>query len=159
MKSLPIAQRNDCVAAVPEFEGLRKADPHFYKAGFVDLLLGIETWSEIVLGQIERSHIGLCVQSTRFGYTIFGSVEATQTLKASSSFVGRVLSKEDDSKRFWEDEELSEDPIISPEERKAIDYYATTVRADDACFIVRLPLMETLNWAILEKQRYNDFFN
>lgn len=151
LKQLPIAQRTECAADINEFNSIVKADPYFNKAGFADILLGIDTWAEIILSQVIWSSIGLCAQLTKFGYAIFGAVKATPKLSASVSCIGRAIMSGEESRRldellqkFWErEEEFSDEQILSNEEQQFIDHYnQTTTRAENGQFIVRLPLIE-----------------
>lgn len=150
MKKLPPAQKNECNAAdIASFEHLRKADPSFHKAGNADLILGIDTWSDIILSRVIWSGKGLCAQLTRFGYAIFGTIKATPNLSATV-WCGRTIMNEQNGckleeliQRFWAEEELSDEPVLSIEDQLAIDLYRkTTKRADDGRFIVKLPLKE-----------------
>ncbi|XP_031630836.1 uncharacterized protein LOC116345538, partial [Contarinia nasturtii] len=152
MKQLPIAQRTECRADIKEFQHIVKADPKFNRAGFADILLGIDTWSEILMGQVLWSSIGLCAQLTTFGYAIFGTIEATPKLSASVSYVGRAVMCSEEThrldkllQRFWEcEEELIVGKVLSNEEQQAIEYYRkTTIRAEDGRFIVRIPFRKS----------------
>lgn len=55
MKKLPLCQKYDFECDIPEFNNIRKADPHFNKGGNAQLLFGIESWSDIIEDEIIRS--------------------------------------------------------------------------------------------------------
>lgn len=79
MGKLPAARKTELNATVATtFNNVTRADPFFYEAGNTDLLLGIDTWCDIVRSKIIWSEIGLCAQMTSFGYAIFGTVKRRQ---------------------------------------------------------------------------------
>lgn len=130
MKNLPNVQRLDFSGKIIEFQHLTKADPQFYESSAVDLLLGIDTWSEIILDQVIRSRVGLVAQATYFGYAISGTIsnESIQKFTAaycrgcirhsSSNCLNDLLSK------FWDIEELSEDTVLSEADIRAETFFA-----------------------------------
>ncbi|XP_055309935.1 uncharacterized protein LOC129573463 [Sitodiplosis mosellana] len=151
LKKLPVAQRIECSADIPEFQSIIKADPNFNKAGFADILLGIDTWAEIIMDRVLRSSTGLCAQLTKFGYAIFGAINSTPRFTASVLCIGRAVMSGEESHRldellqkFWENEEIpSVEQILSESEQRAIDHYnKNTVRAENGQFIVRLPFID-----------------
>lgn len=150
MKKLPIAQRTEVKSDVTEFRDLVKADPHFYRAGGADVLLGIDTWAEIVMNDVKWSSCGLCAQATKFGYAIFGSVEPTESLKCTVASLQKVIDDRAEYRldelltHFWEQEELSDETkFLSPDEQCAEDHYKrNTYRADDGRFVASLPFRQ-----------------
>lgn len=148
MKVLPAVQRADFSPNIEEFQQLQKADPRFYKASAVDLLLGIDTWTDIILERIIRSKIGLVAQATTFGYTISGTIKGEPNQSSIATF-NHVAIKNESSKclddllrKFWEEEELPEERIFSEAEMRAEEFFEkTTMRAENGRFIVRLPLI------------------
>ncbi|XP_055308058.1 uncharacterized protein LOC129572158 [Sitodiplosis mosellana] len=151
LKKLPVAQRMEFSADIPEFQSIIKADPNFNKAGFADILLGIDTWAEIIMDRVLRSSTGLCAQLTKFGYAIFGAINSTPRFTASVLCIGRAIMSGEESHRwdellqkFWENEEIpSVEQILSESEQRAIDHYnKNTVRAENGQFIVRLPFID-----------------
>lgn len=152
MKSLPMARKTECSPDIPAFRAITKADPNFHKAGYADILLGLDTWSDIVMNHLLRSGDGLCAQLSRFGYAIFGTVElepkSTKTISvARLSFNERESQRLDELlQRFWEAEEESEiDHILSANEIIAEEFYKkTTIRANDGRFVVRIPLLDDI---------------
>lgn len=150
MKQLPFAQRNDISSQSAAFNDLVKADPYFYKTGHADILLGVDTWAEIVMNDLRWNGSGLCAQQTIFGYAIFGSIQRTPSLAASISF-GRIFINDDNERlddllqKFWIEEQPinPDEPILSEAELRAEKIYEqTTTRASDGAFIVRMPLID-----------------
>lgn len=151
MKKMPMCQRYDFDANIPEFDTLQKADPYFNKSGSAQILFAIESWSDIIQDEIIHSKSGLCAQKTKFGHVIFGSYhgqEAKQTQKAKQILSTRVTFDEESIfnwskmlERFWEMEDFVETaPSIN--DVRAIKYYNETVTcADDGRYIVRIPFI------------------
>lgn len=150
LKQIPLAQRTDCANDIPEFRNIVKADPQFHKAGRADILLGIDTWSEIIMQKIIWSETGLCAQLTKFGHAIFGAIKTNANTTNSPLQIGRMWTNSEPTERldellekFWAEEELTSTPMYSELEKRAIDYYEkTTTRAADGRFIVRIPFIE-----------------
>ena len=112
----------------PEFTDLVKADPDYDKSGKINVLLGVDTWAEIVQEQIIRSKTGLIAQNTTLGYVIFGSVpEYARPGQAAAKINLTVSTHEKDNayetaldlilERFWQIEELKEE--FEADEHKA----------------------------------------
>lgn len=78
LKKLPETKQFEYEQKISEFEGLLLADPQFNKSSTFHLLLGVEFWAKIIPGYVIHSSVGLCAQSTAFGYVIFGSVSLDQ---------------------------------------------------------------------------------
>lgn len=74
LKKLPPAQKTNLSPRIKEFESIVRADPYFHKEGAADILLGVDTWADIVTTHIIRSQSGLIAQSTILGYAIFGTI-------------------------------------------------------------------------------------
>lgn len=151
LKQLPLAQRADCTRDIAEFRGIVKADPRFHLAGGADILLGVDTWSEIIMQQVIHSKVGLCAQLTKFGHAIFGAIRSTKDAASTTLQIGSLwTSNQEDTdrldellERFWAEEELIPTRMFSEAEQRAIDFYnETTIRATDGRFIVRLPFIE-----------------
>ncbi|XP_055309981.1 uncharacterized protein LOC129573493, partial [Sitodiplosis mosellana] len=165
MKKLPIARKTECASDIPAFRSITKADPNFHKAGYADILLGINTWSDVVMNHLLWSGEGLCAQLTRFGYAIFGSVEVQQK-PIKKLVITKVNVNESESqrldeilRRFWEEEEESDvERMFSADELKAEEFYkATTKRAKDGRFIVRLPMTNEIQLGDSREIAYRRF--
>lgn len=151
MKKLPMAQRTEFSSDTTTLQHLVKADPQFNKASGADIIIGIDTWSQIVMNQVLWSGTGLVAQLTSFGYVIYGAVDTTpKSTVTVASVKGFCMSENYTSrldllKRFWEDEEevADDEPILSENEQRAVDHYFNSIkRADDGRLIARIPLIE-----------------
>lgn len=80
-------------------ENLKLADPHFNISGPIDLLLGADIYSELILNGVIRSGNSYPVaQQTRVGWILCGNV------KTFNCFV--TLNEFENMARFWETEEV-----------------------------------------------------
>lgn len=124
------------------------ADPQFALSNKVDLLLGANVYSKILLEGIKRSPAGgLIAQNTLLGWILSGTVENNS--EKVSSFNIKVMHtqiKEDDAlKRFWEIEEQAKDAkkLWTEEEQKCEDIFLrTTKRTKEGIYIVKLPFRD-----------------
>lgn len=148
MKKLPITNERQFSADIPEFRGITLADPDFNKGGKIDVLLGVDTWSEIFQDPIVRSKSGLCAQNTKFGYAVLGAVDADHKVRSNELVIQSIANLEmvDDLnellKRFWELENPDIE-IIPSEDKRAEEIFTSTLsRAEDGKYIVRIPFEE-----------------
>lgn len=148
MKKLPLIKQGVKNIA-PEFDDLVKADPEFYRAGKIDILLGVEAWSEIIeSGEIIRSECGLADQPTKFGYAIFGAIKNIANSQPNYQILNTNVEEHEENelkkllRRFWELEEFTEKFVTADDERVEEFYKSTVSRLSDGRYIVRIPLIE-----------------
>ncbi|CAH2084595.1 unnamed protein product [Euphydryas editha] len=128
-----------------EIDKLPLADPTYSTPGRIDILLGAEVYSEILLdGVMKHPDCNLIAQNTVFGWILSGRVsKGYRTIAGDNLISMHVHMKEDELlKRFWEMED--EPNLIKKEmtnsEKVCEDFFdSTTVRDDEGRFIVRLP--------------------
>lgn len=123
-------------------EEITLADPTYLTPGKIDILLGAEVYSDILLSGVMKHPQGhLLAQNTILGWIISGRVSQEVTTQNIISL--HVQTRVDDLlKQFWEVE--NEPPSIkkkmTSDERKCEEFYeATTSRAKDGRYVVRLP--------------------
>lgn len=148
LKELPKPKKTSKIERIPDFEGLLLADPHYNKESTFHILLGVEFWANIIKNHVTHSSIGLCAQSTKFGYVIFGGVQMSEqqitksiALKISvdgtkETIMNRLLA------RFWELNEQNESPYTVAEEQAERYFQETTTRDELGKFVVRIPFIE-----------------
>lgn len=153
MKSIPVRSKTIRADPPPEFTELVKADPEYSKSGKISLLLGVDTWADIIQEQIIHSRAGLVAQKTKLGFVIFGSVSNNGTTQRAGTInvtVAEIVKNGADDialdkilELFWYIEELHDE--CESEEQKAAEriFATTTCRDRDGRYIVRLPLIET----------------
>lgn len=149
MNQIPAGRRFPIKEKIPEFENLVRADPYFHRSDPCQMLLGIETWSEIVQGAIVTSERGLIAQQTKFGYTIYGSIESSELFDTSASNASVVVDPDsicvmdDLIKRFWELSDIENESELTHDEIKAVEYFHATIsRNEKGRFITRIPFTE-----------------
>lgn len=119
-------------------DNLKLADPHFNKSGPIDLLLGAEIYSELILNGVIKSDNFPVAQQTRVGWILCGNV------KTFNCFV--ILNDLENMTRFWETEEISDITTLTNEDQHCEDYYnSTTKRLDDGKYVVQMPMKSNYN--------------
>lgn len=110
------------------------ADPEFYHSRHVDVLLGADVYSRILMDGICRASSSLpTAQQTQLGWILSGN---TQTFQCNV-----VIQNLDEIQKFWETEEIAEQSELSSEDQQCIDFYqSTTKRKGDGRYEVCLPL-------------------
>lgn len=118
------------------------ADPNFGCPGRIDLLLGVDIFTEALL---QGRQVGAPGSPAAFE-TVFGWVLASSTGQSTpESFVtahhASAASTDDLLRRFWEIEEnMKHESNFSPEERSVVRHFQENHRrAVDGRFIVPLP--------------------
>lgn len=128
------------------------ADPSFERPAKIDLLLGAEVYSKIMMeGLIQGNNGSFIAQKTKLGWVLSGVVEDTVSkgqmsrhLNCHTVTIDRI---EDDGnallKKFWEleSEPVLTDKILTEEERACEDLFTTTTKRDQSGrYVVKLPL-------------------
>lgn len=110
------------------------ADPEFYHSRPVDILLGADVYSTILMDGICRGNPALpTAQQTQLGWILSGNTKSFQC--------NVVLQNLDEIHKFWEIEEIADQEKLSSEDKQCMDFYqSTTTRREDGRYEVRLPL-------------------
>ncbi|KAL0839000.1 hypothetical protein ABMA28_016997 [Loxostege sticticalis] len=126
-------------------QGLSFADPTFHSPGQIDLLLGANVYTEVLIDGVIKGPPGLPIaQNTHLGWILTGNAEVGDEGKTSSSNIITLhLNVELDNmlRKFWEIEDIaSERHSQNSEQSKAEKIYEETVtRGADGRYTVRLP--------------------
>ncbi|XP_048487156.1 uncharacterized protein LOC125490840 [Plutella xylostella] len=106
-------------------DNIKLADPDYFTPGPIDLLLGADIYSEIILeGVLKQDSNSPVAQQTKLGWILCGN---TKTFKC---FV--TLNEIEELTRFWESEEITKDTELTDSEAYCEKYYAeTTERQED----------------------------
>lgn len=112
---------------------IQLADPEFKIPNNIDLLLGADVYSDILMeGLIRKHNSTIIAQQTQFGWIVCG--------KYKSFNCHVILINMDTISKFWEQEEI-ENTELQTEDYYCDKFYAeTTARLDDGKYQVRLPL-------------------
>ncbi|XP_063616099.1 uncharacterized protein LOC134789421 [Cydia splendana] len=126
-------------------EKLCLADPTCHTPGHIDLLLGVEVWSEVIKPGVINGPSGTPVaQDSHLGWIVCGNVRTEHT--ATKNIVSMNLNVDLNNmlKKFWELETIEEESTtLTSEEKKAEDIYEKThKRKEDGRYVVRLPFRE-----------------
>ncbi|KAL0871839.1 hypothetical protein ABMA27_004314 [Loxostege sticticalis] len=126
-------------------QGLSFADPTFHSPGQIDLLLGANVYTEVLIDGVIKGPPGSPIaQNTHLGWILTGNAEVGDEGKTSSSNIITLhLNVELDNmlRKFWEIEDIaSERHSQNSEQSKAEKIYEETVtRGADGRYTVRLP--------------------
>ena len=118
------------------------ADPDFGSPGKVDLLLGVEVFVSVLLDGRRHGPPGApCAFETKFGWVLAGNTCIPSTNNTVVTYHTSVLTGDDLLRKFWELEENPTDkPVLSPEERAAVKHFKDQHRRDvSGRFVVPLP--------------------
>jgi len=118
------------------------ADPKFYEPSSIDLLIGRESYDELMLeGILKLVPEKVMLQNTELGWIVSGRVELER--RPTSSIVNLVCTNQDlenQLTKFWEIESCYTNSTMSIEETSCEKVFSeTTTRDDQGRFIVTLP--------------------
>ena len=123
-------------------DNLSLADPDFGRPGKIDLLLGVDVFTEALLhGQrvgVPGSPIAF---ETVFGWVLAGPTSNHTPESIVASHHTLVITSDDFLQRFWEIEEETKPELnVSPEEKSIVNHLEETHhRTPDERFVVPLP--------------------
>ncbi|XP_064076363.1 uncharacterized protein LOC135194642 [Vanessa tameamea] len=117
-------------------EHIQLADPEFYISKPIDLLLGADIYSLIMMGGLIKgdNESQPIAQQTQLGWLLCANVKTYQC--------NVILTNTEDIQRFWSIEDIgSTSGIISSEDHHCIKHYNEhTTRQPDGRYIVKLPM-------------------
>lgn len=118
------------------------ADPEFNKSDKIDMILGADVYSKIIMnGIMKPMDKSFVIQETELGWIISGPINK-QRKEFNEALCMMCTTNEMDEKlqKFWELEEISEEEILTPDEQSCVDYFNNTIRRDiDGAYIASLP--------------------
>ncbi|XP_045474911.1 uncharacterized protein LOC123680839 [Harmonia axyridis] len=124
------------------FSNLRLADPEFYNPAPVDILLGVQSYFDILTDEPQHIIGKPSAISTRLVWVIMGGVSSAISQIVQSLFVTSEEELLNDTlKMFWESEDISNPGVnLSPEDTFCEEYFSSTVSRDlTGRYITRLP--------------------
>nr|XP_049702276.1 uncharacterized protein LOC126055742 [Helicoverpa armigera] len=119
-------------------ENISLADPDFYISRPIDILLGADVYSLILLSGMIKGDESTqpVVQQTKLGWLLCGTAKTYQC---------NIVHNIEQIQKFWEIEEISEQSPLSVQDQQCITFYnETTTRKEDGRYVVRLPLKEDI---------------
>ncbi|GBN40502.1 hypothetical protein AVEN_492-1, partial [Araneus ventricosus] len=135
---LPIVTYNLENATIPD----NLADPQFATPGKIDILIGAQSFFDIIKNdEIRSPNSGLVFRNTVFGYVASGAVNSTTPVQYCG-FISQVQSIDDCLRKFWEVETINEPAkMLSEEEEFCEHHYKTTHKRDETGrYIVQIPV-------------------
>ncbi|XP_045776149.1 uncharacterized protein LOC123874713 [Maniola jurtina] len=135
----------------PELNRLKLADPKFDIPNKIDLLLGAEVYSQILIDGLIKGPSGYPVaQNTQLGWILSGQIssEASEAFQENNIIVSmHTQSNESDLlRKFWElesDDICSKKKMLTDEERRCEEIFANTVTRDECGrYVVKLPFRD-----------------
>ena len=120
------------------------ADPDFGRPGRIDLLLGVDIFTEVLLQGQQSGPPGSPVAlETQFGWVLAGRINPLQDGLSTYHVVSHHVmsySTDDILRKFWEIEEHQPNIALTPEERMVVRHFDSNhLRDEDGRFIVPLP--------------------
>lgn len=118
---------------------LQLADPEFNKPGKIDLLLGAPVYGFLLLPGLKKGSPTVPVaQNTEFGWVLSGGTRTSIPRNLTTFHL--KLELEDQLKKFFDQEELSKERLLTKEEIECEKFFERTVqRNDEGRYVVALP--------------------
>lgn len=131
----------------PHLKGLDLADPQFDQPAKVDAIFGADVYGYLLREGIRRGPIGTpSAQATALGWVLMGPAPSLNSEPAESPVVSvnhaltAQVNLDQSLQRFWELEEVKNEPILSPEDSLCESLFAAThTRNLQGRYTVRLP--------------------
>lgn len=124
------------------YNGLQLADDQFYKSGKIDLLIGADLMSDILLGgDIVRVQGMPCAISTIFGYILQGPV--TYSTDSADSCQTFFVNTEMMLEKFWEVEEVPCKMSDPKDDECELHFQNTHQRNEIGRYVLRLPFAKS----------------
>ncbi|KAH9632956.1 hypothetical protein HF086_003073, partial [Spodoptera exigua] len=116
-------------------QNINLADPEFYVSRPVDLLLGADIYSNIILSGIIKGDDASqpMAQQTQLGWLLCG--------RAQTYHCNVIINNIQDIQQFWEIEDIAEEGEMSSEDIHCVKYFQETTRRNpEGRYEVRLPM-------------------
>ncbi|XP_070529793.1 uncharacterized protein [Cardiocondyla obscurior] len=125
--------------------GIQLADPQFYRADAIDMLIGAELFLDLVcVGRIRATQDHPVIQKTRLGWVLAGRSADTRGAPTGACALHAVISNaelHDGLKRFWELEEVAETSRGTADERMCEQHFLENVQIGrDGRYTVKIPV-------------------
>lgn len=123
----------------PHIKELKLADPHYFRQGSIDLLLGVKEYATILQPELIKGPPGTpCVQRTQLGWILFGSISEKQP-EDTYVVMHHQVDVDDLLKSMWEVDVDSNRHLTREEKRCEEIYEKSTMRNEEGRYIVKLP--------------------
>ncbi|XP_055634308.1 uncharacterized protein LOC129774572 [Toxorhynchites rutilus septentrionalis] len=126
--------------------GIQLADPMFYKSNTIDILIGAELFFKLLkpFNQLVLEDGLPELRDSHLGWIVTGSISADNNVQYSQ--IASIQSIEDSIEKFWQIEELQDDPKPTTDEQRCEEHFSVTHSRDETGrFVVRLPFKDNIN--------------
>lgn len=145
-QNLPIVIIDTSRLEIPK--NIKLADPCFNISGKIDLLIGVESfWELICVGQIKLGKHKPILQKSLLGWFVAGPVGGSKSKKITQTNCNLSILEElnESMRKFWEIESYPMTKNVDPEEEYCEKHFERTYsRQLDDRFIVKLPVKEDI---------------
>ncbi|XP_071578246.1 uncharacterized protein [Temnothorax nylanderi] len=129
-------------------QNIRLADPQFNVPSNIDLLIGAESfWDLISVGQIRLGKQKPILQKSLLGWLVSGPIGGSKSKKIKQTSCNLSIMEElsNTMNRFWEIEGYQVTKNMDPEEEYCEKHFKEThSRQSDGRFVVKLPVKEEI---------------
>ncbi|KMQ87558.1 hypothetical protein RF55_13124 [Lasius niger] len=127
----------------PHLAGLNLADPDPLSKDPIDIIIGADLYSELLLDGIRKGSPGQPIaQQTILGWVLSGptSISTTAPRTFTAQHCSGTLSLDQALCKFWELEEIPFKTPLSPDEQQCEEHFlATHARRSDGRYVVNIP--------------------
>ncbi|XP_072934980.1 uncharacterized protein [Epargyreus clarus] len=127
-------------------EGLTLADPQYFIAGKIDVLLGVEVYTEIIKNNLIKGPSGSpSAQETSLGWILFGNIH-DHTTDNTILVMHQKLEIDINNmlRNLWSIEESTKREYTAEERRCEEIYTNNYIRSPEGRYIVKLPLKDSI---------------
>ena len=139
-----ILPAHNIICSWPQISKLKLADPTYSTPGRIDLLLGAEVYSRILLDGLHKSpQASIIAQNSHLGWLLSGKIDDHSPSCNTIVIMHSRLEIDETLRKFWEVEDLpTTERTQTMAEIKCEEFYvSTTQRTSEGQYIVRLPFI------------------
>jgi len=127
-------------------DGLQLADPDFDKPGPIGIIIGADSYGQIIKPELIRGDpLSPIAQSTLFGWTVLGPASAHTTNEAQIFHCAIDSDLQDLLTRFWQQEEVTASNAKPLKRDECEEHFMSTfTRDNNGRYIVKLPLKSSV---------------
>lgn len=120
------------------------ADPYFHQTNSIDILLGAEIYSQIIMPGIQRGNANEPVaQNTTLGWILFGGTQSRSQKTYNHISMHTCINIDQRLRSFWEYEEIFHPTRLNTEEQMCEQHFLENYKRDQhGRFTVRLPFKQ-----------------
>lgn len=126
---------------------LQLADPNYLESSDVDLLFGVDVFAMILKDGLKKGEIYQpIVHNSHLGWLVFGALSTKDEFGIRINQITTKPSITDELRKFWENEQVESNQILTEEQQKCVEHFAKTYKREkDGSFTVSLPFIINTN--------------